>query len=287
MDREELKELRRKEKLSKKRAERRYRKKLRRAKAKRRAEKRRRIKEKERALRKRKTVCCKIILMRNGKTQTPVGRYYTLRDGYDALGRLKEESEKVVFPVRIFNTGRGKNAIYEYVLFERSGGEKKDAVLKNEYGKLVAHRTNSNKWNIVDKVPVDMEETFWVYGYDQRYDRKTFSWIYEHLVKERISMDGFNFVSVILFGNKMVFKYDDGSMGLVMCKTISDGVRFYNKLMEFILADKIDSRVLLLGSIRCKRGVNSQNEMGNRLRDEICDLTGWDKHKLARMNTMG
>ena len=292
-EKEKKRKKRERERLLKKRKERTYKAKLKARKRKRRELRRQKERERLRELREAEKllhpkVWWKILLMGNGKTERYVGTYTKVQDAYEALNKLKEESEKVELPVRYLNSGRGSGVIYEYVLFEMSNGEPRDAVLKNEYGKLVPHTTNSDKWNILDKVRAEVEETFWVYGCDPRYERKTFRWIYEHLLLNKIDIASYQYVTFILFGNKVVFKYDDGSLGLVLCKTRSEGIRLYNKVMETVKKDKIESRVFFLGSIECRRGPGEAgDDFGRRLRDELCELTGWDKHKMARMNTIG
>ena len=57
-------------------------------------------------------------------------------------------------------------------------------MLRNEFGKFVNYRTESNDWTIIEKQPHDIEETFWVYGYHPRLQRKNYEWIMDNIVLE-------------------------------------------------------------------------------------------------------
>ena len=58
--------------------------------------------------------------------------------------------------------------------------------MRNEYGKLVEQNLNIDGWVVIDKYRYNIEETFWVWGYKNKNDRKTFLWIYENIILSNI-----------------------------------------------------------------------------------------------------
>ena len=164
---------------------------------------------------------------------------------------------------------RRGSAIYEYVLIEKNDDE--STVLRNEYGKLVEHKTNLEGWSIIDKIPQRLEETFSVWGYDFRSERKTFKWVYERLLEGLDTK--LDYKRVILYKNKVIFKEDDGYIDIIFCKCTEDSIKMYNLLEEWVKRDKI-KQVLFLGSF------NQLSEKRRALEDQIMEMTGWTRKKV-------
>jgi hypothetical protein len=235
-------------------------------------ERRRKKREEER---KPKPINYRIVLCSNGKQYRKVGEFHKVEDAYAAFKKAKEESENIKFPrmMKIHDDMQGY--LDECLLLERT--DKGPAILRNEYGKLVEHRTNLEGWEIMDKFETNVEETFWVWGFDCRSDRKTFEWIYD----EMLIRDGFSayeFRRVFTFRNKLMIRYDDGSLGMVICKSAFDSVRLYNELQRKAREDKV-KEIVFTGDR------SSLNEYTDKLVDEIMDLTGWTRDKALMSST--
>ena len=195
---------------------------------------------------------------------------------FDAIEKIKEDSSKVIFPRRRKSGGGG--LLNEVLLLEKNRfGDKTNPVLRNEYGRLVEQETNLKKWVILDKWQINVEETFWIYGFSPKTERKTISWFMENgPFSEFSGKDDIRRVMVYL--NKVVVKHDDGSFDIAICKDMSDAVRFYNVISDF--ADKMkEKRVIFLGSY---------SELGpkrRKLEGELQELTGWSLVQLRRRQT--
>ena len=125
---------------------------------------------------------------------------------------------------------------------------------------------------MLDKFPYDVEETFWVYGHDPLRGRKTFRWIYDNIVLAGIET-AYDIKRVMLYKNKVVVKDDAGNLDIVFCKTVGDGIRFYNLLGEWTARDKV-RQVMFLGNY---------SEIGDRrrrLEAELMERTGWTARKI-------
>lgn len=217
----------------------------------------------------------KIISCRNGVQNKFIGKYRSIEDAYDVFNELKTKDKDVIFQSVVTGDEKIKNSIDEYIIIEKT--ESKPSVLRNEYGKLVEQTVNKDGWVIIDKFRYKREELFWVYGYDSKSDRKTFVWIYTNLIVNDIT-GVFDFKRIFLYKNKLLIRNDDGNLEMVLCKNVSDAVRLYNKIEEWVKRDKI-KQVLFIGDF------SELSERRKKLEEEIMSLTGWNKKKVQMKTT--
>lgn len=233
----------------------------------------------EKILKGRNTWDYKIVSCRNGKQNGFIGSFPNTHAAYKVFNELMAESGKVVFPKKHLNSNGLNESYDEYLILERNKGNKNDTpLLRNDYGKLVEHKTNTEKWVILDKARYLVEETFWVYGYDPKSNRKTFMWVYENLLIGRIH-SRYDIKRVLLYNNKLIIKDDAGEIDLVICKTKGDAIKFYNLLQDFVLRDRV-KQVFFMGARGGKSNATSM------LIKELCEYTGWDVRKVTRTSTI-
>lgn len=216
----------------------------------------------------------KIIICRNGKQIKLVGKYKTAANAYERFNKLKFESDKVVFPRMIKVYDDVRESVDECILIEKS--DNGASVMRNEYGKLVEQIVTAEGWELLDKFRYNVEEDFWVWGYDNRSERKDFMWIYEILTTEFDSP--YEFRRVFIFNNKLLVRYDDGSLSMVICKTTFDSVRLYNELQKRCNEDK-EKQVIFVGD---KSKLSPER---TKLEDEIMAMTGWPRRKVQMKDT--
>lgn len=218
----------------------------------------------------------KIITTLNGKQTGYIGSYQTYTDAYQQLTELDRLNQTVIFPRKFLNNGEINTAKDEYLILERNRfGDKNDNLLRNEFGKFVEHRiTNNTKWIIRDKINRLVEETFWVYGYDPKKDRKTCTWIFDNMLIGNL-VNTYDVIRILLYKNKVLIKYDELPMGMIMCKNKSDAIRLYNFISDKIRQNKIKQIV-------CVGAYNIVCDARRELEQAIMDLTGWDKRKIQR-----
>lgn len=221
----------------------------------------------------------KIVDCHNGKQVGYIGAYIEIEDAYSKIEELMKESEKVVFPKNITTSSCVKNnSINEYLILVKNRDlSKSNPLIRNEYGKLIEHRLNTEKWVILDKFKYNIEETFWVYGYHPNTERKTFEWIYNNLLIGKM-IDSSEIIRVLIYKNKIIFKNDDGKKEMILCKNQSDAIRFYNLLEEKINADGYNN-VFFIGSY------TQISDKRKRLEEELIKWTGWDKYKIQKSTT--
>ena len=215
----------------------------------------------------------KLVSCHNGRQNGYIGAYVGVNEAYEEVERLLEENKDIVFPARVSIGERIENSRDEYLILEKDRtGEKEAPMLRNQFGKLVRQETNSDTWIVLDKFPYDVEETFWVYGYDPLRGRKTFDWIYLNIILGNIETK-FDIKRIMLYKNKIVVKDDAGNLDIVFCKTMGDAIRFYNLVSERVTKGKI-RQVMMLGNY---------SQIGDKrrgLEDELMRKTGWSKRKI-------
>ena len=217
----------------------------------------------------------KIISCRNGRQNKFIGKYRTSFDAYVVFNELKNIDKNIIFPSKLTGSDSIENSIDEFILIEKK--DSKNTLLRNEYGKLVEQKLNKDGWIIVDKFRYQVEETFWVWGYDKISDRKTFLWIFENILLSNINYD-YDFKRVFIYKNKLLIKDDDNNIDLIFCKDESDSIRMYNMMEEWIKRDKI-KQVLFIGNY------SKLSPKRKEIENEIMSLTGWNKKKVQMKNT--
>ena len=144
---------------------------------------------------------------------------------------MVEENKSVVFPIK-FNNNKTEiiESSYEIMIIKaRDKTESRETKVMDEYGKFVNYATNDDDWIIYDRSPYYIEETFWVYGYHPRLQRKDFKWIYDNFISNN-SNNKYLFKTVQLFKNKILVECN-GKLDMVICKNKQDAIRMY-KMIE-------------------------------------------------------
>lgn len=217
----------------------------------------------------------KIISCLNGKQNGYVGKYHDYGDALAKFKELEMLNSQIIFPRKYINSSQMVSSRDEFLMLEKNRfGDKKDGTVRNEYGKTIVTKIiNNEKWVIRERIKRLVEETFWVYNYDPKQDRKTFSWVFENLILEP-TKDKYNVIRVLVYKNKLIIKYDDRELNMVLCKNKSDAIRFYN-----MISDKTEKN----RQIFCLGSYDSISEKRRELEREIMNITGWSKTKIQRV----
>ncbi len=231
--------------------------------------------------RKRETWDYKIMRFDFKKQVSYVGQYHSLDEVNYAKKILEERNAEVKFPRKYTNNVRKSKEITEfkceYVVLGRirdTENETNVTLLRNEYGKFVKHFTTNKEWAVVDKFPCLVEETFWVYGYHPKTDRKTYEWILSNMAVAPSEESG-TVIMVYVYLNKVIFKYDE-DIAFVICKNESDAIRMYNMISE---ETKKIKNIIMAGSVITK------SDRGKYFIDILLRKTGWPKRKITSKST--
>lgn len=220
----------------------------------------------------------KIVDCRNNKQIGFVGVYQTYKDAYSKIAELMNESNEVIFPSRLIHCDTIDEGRYEYLLLEKNrDGSLENPMLRNKYGKLEEQKTTSSNWVIREKYPHEVEEDFWVWGFNNKAERKTFGWIYYNIILRGVETK-YDMKRIILYKNKIIIKDDNSQIDMIICKEVSDAIRFYNLVQKWAERDKF-KQIIFLGSY------NQLSDKRRALETEIMELTGWCKSKVQMRST--
>lgn len=190
---------------------------------------------------------------------------------------MVEENKSVVFPIK-FNNNKTEiiESSYEIMIIKaRDKTESRETKVMDEYGKFVNYATNDDDWIIYDRSPYYIEETFWVYGYHPRLQRKDFKWIYDNFISNN-SNNKYLFKTVQLFKNKILVECN-GKLDMVICKNKQDAIRMYNMIEEWCKRDKM-KYIGFMGDL-------SYSRYKSDWITKIQKLTNWTRKKITRMST--
>ena len=215
-----------------------------------------------------------IILTNNGKQTKVLAHSKSEIDIMEKFNTLKCESEEVSFPVRHTNNDGINKSEYEIFVIKKKEKRNENNIipLKNYYGSIIDYTTNNKKWIILDRENYDLEESFWVFGYDKFKDRKNFKWILNNILYTDININ--NIKRVIVFQNKLLVE-SSYRMDMVLCKNGSDCIRLYNKLQKEVFKEKLDKFIFFMGD-----GFNSK--LKKTWYEKMEKLTGWNHRQLNR-----
>ena len=213
-----------------------------------------------------------IILVNHGKQLRTICSEETDTKIYKRFKELLDESKEV-------NNNHEHvmiEAEYELVIIKCSDEfDNKVNKVRSDSGEFVNYETTDEDWIVVDRSPYNIEETFWVYGYHPRLQRKDFNWVFDNFIAKD-SKNKYMFKSVQVFLNKLLVDCN-GKLDIVICKNKKDSIRLYNTIEETAREKKF-KYVLFMGDI-------TQSKYRSDWVDRIRKLTGWNDIKINRPST--
>lgn len=183
------------------------------------------------------------------------------------------KNNKVDIPKKYTNYNAILPIKNEILILKERGVNDKNRIIRDGLGKLVEEKNDSKKWVIIDSSPYKIEETFWVYGYDSRYERFTVRDIIKRVLMKGIRRKN-QTKQIIVVTNKLLIRGDE--LDIVICKCPDDCLRLYNKLKEVSINSNVNNLLFM--------GIANKNMRGE-MYDLIQEKTGWNKTKVWRTTT--
>ena len=213
----------------------------------------------------------RVILIANGKYKKTLHRSKTRETAYINFHSLKEDN-KVMFPRKFINSNGLKPVKYEICVTKPTEEGDTFRILRDGYGKLYTEEPLGD-WTILASAPYDIEETFWIYGLENKTDRPTIKEVVKRLM---IGAHGKKMVKqIIVVYNKLII-YNEDQFDMVVCKKLEDAQRLHHTLAKIARKQKIKSLLFM--------GTASPANIG-RMYDLIHDETGWPYTKIRRTST--
>ena len=218
-----------------------------------------------------------IILINHGKQLYTICSDTTEEKIYKRFDNLLNENKKVVFPVRWNNHEHVMiESEYELVIIKcRDEYESLVNKVRTDTGEFVDYSTTDDDWIVIDRAPYNIEETFWVYGYHPRLQRKDFNWIFDNFVSKD-AKNKYMFKSIQVFLNKVLFDCN-GKLEIVICKNKQDAIRMYNMIESMALKKKY-KYIAFIGDVGKSK---YRKDWFNRIQE----TTHWNKVKINRSST--
>lgn len=218
-----------------------------------------------------------IILVNHNKQLKTICSETTEKKIYKRFNDLLKKNKDVIFPVQYNNSQKCLfESEYELVIIKcKEFGDKRVNKVKNNYGEYIDCEVTDDDWIVVDRANYNIEETFWVYGYHPRLQRKNFEWIYDNFILNN-SQNKYMFKSILIYLNKLLIDCN-GKLDIVICKNKKDSIRLYNTLEKWCTNNKL-KYILFLGDI-------SHSKHKRDWINKIQELTHWTHHKIGRNST--
>jgi len=220
----------------------------------------------------------RIIITSQNKVMICVFKAMNKRTSVTAFNKIINENKKVVrFPIRYSSRDHKlMESKYELLLMKsKIDGETNEPLLRNEFGQLVPHVSNSSKMIIYKKEEYLLEESFWVYGYNPKSQRKDFNYILNEMILKDLPKVKCPIKSISVFKNKLIIQ-GDYDFEMVICKCENDSARLYTEIEKELNKSRVKS-VFFAGMIK---GISRA-----RLEAKILEKTGWPLEKVRRKST--
>ena len=201
-----------------------------------------------------------------------------------ALAKLRafqiQFNKNIQFPVKYTSNKNEKTFTecdYRLMLIKKKiDNDTYKGKIRNEYGKFVDCVTSSDEWVFIEELTYQVEETFWVYGYNPKTDRKTYQFIIDEFINYN-KKDKYFFKEIVIYRNKLLIDSISG-LEIIICKNHQDSVRLYNSLQEYSKNKKYKN-ILFAGDIH--KNSYSYEKWYNK----IHELTHWNRRKINKNTT--
>ena len=213
----------------------------------------------------------RVILVANGKYKKTLHRCKTIETAYNNFHQLKENN-KVLYPRKFINTNGIKRVKYEICISKITEDGDEFRILRDDYGKLYTEQPLGD-WTIITSDTYEVEETFWIYGFNPKADRPNISEVVKRLM---VGAHAKKMVKQVIVVHNKVLIYHENQFDMIVCKNLEDAQRLHHTLAKIAKKQKIKS-LLFMGTAGAA--------MIGRMYDIIHDETGWPYTKIRRTST--
>ena len=168
-----------------------------------------------------------VVLFKNREKRKIINKFKTKKKALDFYNKLISESNNVIFNK---NTENGLECFFELVLLESKDLNQGKVYIKDELGRTILVKTDSEDYNILKISNYNIEEEFVDYSTKQKITSL-------ELEKKYLNKSGIKLVSKL--NNKIVVQNDE-KINLFTFKTLDDADRFITKFETYYNNKKKD-----------------------------------------------
>jgi len=213
----------------------------------------------------------RVVLLSNGEYKKTLHRSKKRETSFIKFHKIKEEN-KVLFPKKTINNDTIRPVKYEICVTKITEEGDSFRILRDDYGKLYTEKPLGD-WTILASSDYNIEETFWVFGLNNKTERPTVSEIIKRLMvgihTKNISKQ------IIVVHNKLII-YNEQQFDMVICKNLEEAQRLHHTLAKICQKQKIKN-LLFMGT--------ATPATVTRMYALIHEKTGWPYTKIHRTST--
>lgn len=185
---------------------------------------------------------------------------------------LIKDNNKILFPKKFINTNKIKPVEFKICITKVTEPNDEFRILRNSYGKLYTEKPIGD-WTIIHSDIFDIEETFWIYGFDPKGIRPNITEIVKRLM---VGVYAKKMVKQIIVVHNKLIIYNENQFDLIICKNLLDAQRLHHTLAKIAVKQKIKS-LLFMGT--------ANKVMTGLMYDLIQEKTKWSILKIRRTST--
>lgn len=209
----------------------------------------------------------RVALVKNRQLEKVIQDYKTLRHAKNKFNKIFKENQ-VFYEKKYKNYKKIERAFYEILLLERVEGKPEFRKVFNGLGELVEEQVKGS-WKILDKFQFKEEETFYVYGLENRF-------VVPDIITKVITPRINGFYTIVMVFNKIVIYDEESDIEVILCKNIPEAKRLYDFLFEFYFKQGILNLLFLGVADKATRKL---------LYDRMEEHTGLNRQELYRTST--
>jgi len=214
----------------------------------------------------------RVILTKNGEYKKTIHRCKTRDTSFINFHKIKMDN-KILFKKEFINYNGIIPVTYKIYAVKDYEESDKPRLIRNRYGKLIVEKPLYGIWTVLHEFDFDIEEKFWVFGYNPKKERKT---IVDIIGLIMVGMnDPKKTKQVVVVNNKLLIHVED-QFDMVICKCKRDAQRLHHALAKASKDNKIKN-LFFMGT--------ANKKMCGDYYDLIHEQTGWDYTKIWRTTT--
>lgn len=213
----------------------------------------------------------RVILVANGVYKKTLHKSKTRETSFINYHSIKENNN-VLYPRKFINTKGIKPVKYQICVTKITEEGDTFRLLRDDYGKTYIEEPIGD-WTILASDDFEIEEKFWIYGFNPKANRPNISEVVKKLMIGAYSKKMVK--QIIVVYNKLII-YNGDQFDMVICKNMVDAQRLHHTLAKIAKKQKIKS-LLFMGT--------ASDVMISRMYDVIVEETGWDIIKVRRTTT--
>ncbi len=185
---------------------------------------------------------------------------------------LIEENKSVKFPKKFINTLKIKPVKYKICVVKPTEPTDTFRIIRDDFGRVYTEKPIGD-WTILASNDYQIEETFWLFGFNSMGRRPTIGEVVKKLVSGAYKAKMVK--QVIVVHNKLII-YNEEQFDMVICKCKEDAQRLHHALGAVAKKQKIKSLLFM--------GTATPATVG-RMYQIIHEHTGWPMPKIRRRST--